>query len=201
MNNGKDVNLMIVHIRNSTGPSSCSSHSSLFTNAPLAACLDRSQDHNAEEILISTNQDPSSSLRPGWCRPTLHHVRVHEGSLITVVAAVVGSGQMQVGQAEQANAGRTEKTVNHRDKSEPPGHYITSPLRGGGCTLMTLWWMTDSGSIRWGDGSQQDGTGHWTSWKLLAQGFEGNILMQKETCWWGLCISAVRSVEHLFVFG
>ena len=140
-------------------------HAALSTACSLMElCLHRSHDHNAEEeFLISTNQDPSSSLRPGWYRLTLHHVRMHRSCLIKPVLLEVMEGRCRWDSGEQANAGRPEKTVNHRDKSEPPGHYITSPLRGGGCMLMTLWWMADSGSIRSGDGSQRDGTGHWPS--------------------------------------
>lgn len=133
-----------------TGPSSCSSRYSWFTNGALAACLDRSQHCNAEEFLISTNRCPSSSLCPtadvGW-------LSIPSGCT-RAAGSRWGWGWGRAG-AGETGQGR-EKTVSHRDKSEHPGHYITSPLRGEGCMLMTLWWMTDSVSIS--DGSQLDGT-------------------------------------------
>lgn len=61
MNNVKNVKVRKAPLRSRTGPLSCSSQYSLFTNGGLAACLDRSVDHNSDEFLISTNQDPSSS--------------------------------------------------------------------------------------------------------------------------------------------
>lgn len=89
----------------------------------------------------------------------------------------VAGGQVQV---RQTNTGRPEQVVIHGDESEHPVHYITSTLRGEGCMLMTFWLMTDSVSIRSGDGSQRDWTGQWPSWKLSAQGFKGNVVTQSE---------------------
>lgn len=58
--------------------------------------------------------------------------------LLNHAGAAGDRGQVQVGRIVQANAGRTEQTVNHIDKSELLVHYITSPQRGEGCMLMTL---------------------------------------------------------------
>lgn len=70
------------------------------TNGALAGCLDRSQDRNAEDVLISTNRDPSSSL----CPADTPALRMQKDCLIMVA---VGWGWCRTG------AGEMDRTGNH----------------------------------------------------------------------------------------
>lgn len=86
--------------------------------------------------------------------------------------------------------------MRHWHKSEHLGYYITSPVRGEGWMLMTLWWMTDSGAIGSDDGSQPDWTGRWPRWNCQLRGLRETSPCRRKTCWCSLCILTMSSVEH-----
>lgn len=85
------------------------------TNGALAGCLDRSQDRNAEEVLISTNRDPSSSLCPADT-PVL---RMQKDCLI-MVAAGWGWCRWDGQDRESRNACVTDINLNILATTSPP---------------------------------------------------------------------------------
>lgn len=190
---GGRICLCIYHLTNvrlnpKVTPSSCCPQCSLLLHGALAARLDRWRDScwRISDFNKSGACHPVYTLTIGRLSITSENTR---GCLITpsVEGRAGGGGRVAVRQIT-ANTGQAEKTVNQGDKSKLACHYITSPQRGGGCMLMTLWWMADSGFIR-SMVMDRSVTEQRTLAKLKTAGSEvlrGNILMQIETCWCGL---------------
>lgn len=144
MTNGEDVGgeLRKAPVRNSSSPSSKPHRAALSAARSLMELwLPAWIDHRAIRlknsqfqqirpqtvVYVSTDAD-WRSIMPGRVRPGV--------SVCVCVGADGVCGGKTDGQGRQTQGG--QRAVNHTDKSEHRGHYITSSLRGEGCMLMTL---------------------------------------------------------------